>query len=87
MPSRNAISRCYSRDVLALGVEQGMVRTDIEVSFVIEYWLQIAKGMHDPAVMARTGLEPRAAFRKAMDLFFCGLLTPAGRTCLETPRS
>lgn len=65
--------------VLALGVEQGMVRPDIDVTFLIEYWLQVIKGVHDPAVLTRTGLTPRAAFEKALDLFFCGLLTPAGR--------
>jgi AcrR family transcriptional regulator len=65
--------------VLALGVEQGMVRADIDVTFLVEYWLQVIKGVHEPAVLARTGLTPRAAFEKALDLFFCGLLTPAGR--------
>jgi AcrR family transcriptional regulator len=65
--------------VLAVGAEQGMVRPDIDVTFLIEYWLQVIKGMHDPAVLARTGLAPRAAFEKALDLFFCGVLTPAGR--------
>jgi AcrR family transcriptional regulator len=68
----------FSR-VLALGVEQGMVRADVDVSFLTEYWLQVIKGVHDPAVLARTGLTPQAAFEKALDLFFCGLLTPAGR--------
>jgi AcrR family transcriptional regulator len=68
----------FSR-VLALGAEQGMVRPDIDVTFLIEYWLQVIKGVHDPAVLARTGLAPRAAFEKALDLFFCGVLTPAGR--------
>ncbi len=65
--------------VLAVGAEQGTVRPDIDVTFLIEYWLQVIKGMHDPAVLARTDLTPRAAFEKALDLFFCGVLTPAGR--------
>ncbi len=65
--------------VLDIGVEQGMVRSDIEVRFLIEYWLQVIKGMHDPEVLRRTGLAPREAFEKAVELFFCGLLTPAGR--------
>lgn len=66
--------------VLSIGLEQGMVRPDIDVTFLIEYWLQVIKGMHDPEVLRRTGLTPREAFEKAVELFFCGLLTPAGRT-------
>lgn len=66
--------------VLAMGQEQGMVRPDIDVTFLIEYWLQVIKGVHDPDVLARTGLGPREAFERAVDLFFCGLLTREGRS-------
>jgi len=64
--------------ILVLGIEEGMVRADVDVVFLVEYWLQVIKGVHDPDVLVRTGLTPRAAFEKALDLFFCGLLTPAG---------
>ncbi|MDR3517255.1 MAG: TetR/AcrR family transcriptional regulator [Azospirillaceae bacterium] len=67
------------RRVLAFGVAQGHVRADIDVTFLIEYWLQVIKGVHDPVVLNRTGLTPRAAFEKALDLFIRGVLTDAGR--------
>jgi len=65
--------------VLAIGVAEGKVRDDVEVRFLVEYWLQVIKGIHQPDALARTGLTPRASFEKSLDLFFRGLLTPAGR--------
>ncbi|WP_156922150.1 TetR/AcrR family transcriptional regulator [Azorhizobium doebereinerae] len=65
--------------LLAMGVEEGMVRADIDVAFLTEYWLQMVKAVHEPALLTRTGTTPREAFEKALDLFFCGLLTPEGR--------
>ena len=65
--------------ILAFGREQGMVRDDIDVAFLIEFWLQTIKGVHEPASLARTGLTPKAAFDKALDLFLRGILTPKGR--------
>ena len=65
--------------MLSMGVAEGMVRADIDVTFLTEYWLQVVKAIHDPALLARTGTTPREAFDKALDLFFCGLLTPEGR--------
>ena len=34
--------------------------------------------IHDPAVLAQTGLTPRDAFDKSIELFFRGLLTDKG---------
>lgn len=65
--------------ILKAGIAQGMVRADIDIPFVVEYWLQIIKGVHEPAVLARTGLTPREAFDKGIEMFFRGLLTPEGR--------
>jgi AcrR family transcriptional regulator len=65
--------------VLADGVEQGMVRDDIDINFLIEFWLQAIKGVHEPASLARSGLTPKAAFDKALNLFFRGILTTKGR--------
>lgn len=45
--------------VMQLGIEQGMIRADIDVTFLAEYWLQVARGVHDPALLARTHLAPR----------------------------
>lgn len=66
--------------VLKLGVDQKMVRADVDVRFLIEYWLLVANGLHDPAILARARLTPRAAFDQAIDLFFAGALTPSGKT-------
>ncbi len=64
--------------LLREGIAQGMVRADIDIGFVTAYWIQIIKGIHDPAVLAQTGLTPRAAFDKSIELFFRGLLTDKG---------
>ena len=72
--------------VLQLGVSQGAVRDDLSVPLVVEIWLSIIKGVHDPAALARTGLTPRQAFDKALDLFLRGLLTTEGRRQLERSR-
>ncbi|SAL86795.1 TetR family transcriptional regulator [Caballeronia choica] len=65
--------------VLSVGIEQGMIRADIDVTFLAEYWLQVARGVHDTGMLARTGLGPREALEKALDLFFLGVLTPLAR--------
>ncbi|WP_165847931.1 TetR/AcrR family transcriptional regulator [Paraburkholderia lacunae] len=65
--------------LLNLGIEQQMIRADIDVKFAAEYWLQVARGVHEPALLTRTGLTPREALEKALDLFFAGVLTPSAR--------
>lgn len=65
--------------LLKQGIAQGMVAPEVDIPFVTAYWLQVIKGVHDPAVLTRTGLTPREAFDKSIDLFFRGLLTEKGR--------
>lgn len=65
--------------ILEIGMAEGMVRADIDIPFVVEYWLQIMKGMHEPAALARTGLTPREAFERGTEMFFLGVLTDEGR--------
>ena len=65
--------------MLEAGRARGMVRDDIDIPFLIEYWLQVIKGVHQPELLARTGSTPKQAFDKALDLFFRGVLTDAGR--------
>lgn len=72
--------------VLKLGVQQKLVRADVDVSFLIEYWVIVAGGLHDPALFARTGLTPRAAFNKALELFLNGALTSSGKAQVHAPR-
>lgn len=71
--------------VLKLGVDQKMVRADVDLAFLVEYWLLVASGLHDPALLGRTGLTSRTAFDKALDLFFAGALTPLGKTRVQVP--
>jgi AcrR family transcriptional regulator len=65
--------------LLELGVAEGLVRPDIEVTFLVEFWLQAMHGLQSPMALARTGLTPRETFEQGLDLFCCGLLTAPGR--------
>jgi AcrR family transcriptional regulator len=57
----------------------GMVRTDVRLDFAIAFFLSAMNGLVEPATMERLGLAPRDIAPRAIELFFGGLLTPAGR--------
>ena len=57
----------------------GMVRTDVRLDFAIAFFLSAMNGLIQPATMERLGLAPRDIAPRAIELFFGGLLTPAGR--------
>lgn len=57
----------------------GMVRPDLNVAFSVQFFLQAMHGLIQPAVMERLHLTPRDILPQAIDLFFGGMLTPAGR--------
>lgn len=57
----------------------GMVRTDVRTDFAVAFFLSAMNGLAQPATMARLGLTPRDLAPRAIELFFGGLLTPAGR--------
>lgn len=57
----------------------GMVRTDLDTALAVQFFLQAMHGLLQPATMDRLGLTPRELLPRAIDLFFGGLLTPAGR--------
>lgn len=57
----------------------GMVRTDLDPGFAVAFFLSAMNGLFPPATMDRLGLAPRDIVPRAIDLFFGGLLTPAGR--------
>lgn len=61
-----------------IGIAEGTMRDDLAVDFLVEFWLQAMHGMQQPAALERTGLTPRVTFEKGLDLFFLGVLTPAG---------
>lgn len=57
----------------------GMVRTDVRTDFAVAFFLAAMNGLAQPATMERLGIGPRDIAPRAIDLFFGGLLTPAGR--------
>jgi AcrR family transcriptional regulator len=57
----------------------GLVRTDLRTDFAVEFFLQAMHGLLAPATMDRLGLAPRDIAPRAIEFFFAGLLTPAGR--------
>ena len=61
----------------------GLVRDDLPPGFAIEFYLQAMHGLLQPAPLERLKLVPREVIRHAVDLFFGGLLTPAGRKQYE----
>jgi AcrR family transcriptional regulator len=65
--------------ILQLGVAEGMLRPDLDVTFAVEFWLQAMNGLLQTQALARTDLTPRATFERAVDIFFLGLLSAEGR--------
>jgi hypothetical protein len=61
----------------------GLVRTSPPAGFAIEYFLHAMQGMLHPATLDRLRLAPREVIPLAIDLFFGGLLTTAGRKQYE----
>ncbi len=57
----------------------GKVRDDVDTAFAVEFFLQAMQGLIQPATLDRLGLAPRELLPRTIDLFFSGLLTPAGR--------
>jgi AcrR family transcriptional regulator len=57
----------------------GKVRPDIDAPFAIEFFLQAMQGCIQSDALERHQLAPRDMLPRAIDLFFGGLLTPAGR--------
>lgn len=61
------------------GQLSGAVRDDVNPVFAVEFLLHAIQGMMQPAVLQRLRLHPPDVFEKSINLFFSGLLTPAGR--------
>lgn len=57
----------------------GKVRPDVDVAFAVEFYLQAMQGLFRSGALERLKLAPRDLVPRAIDLFFDGLLTPAGR--------
>jgi AcrR family transcriptional regulator len=65
------------------GQVDGLVRTSLPPGFAIEFFLHAMQGLMNPANLERMRLAPREVIPMAIDLFFGGLLTNAGRKQYE----
>lgn len=65
------------------GQTEGLVRTSLPPGFAIEFFLHAMQGAMSPASLERMRLAPREVIPLAIDLFFGGLLTNAGRKQYE----
>lgn len=65
------------------GQGAGMVRVEVNPAFATEFLLHAMQGLHLPTTLQRLHLAPQDVFRQAINLFFGGLLTPAGRKDYE----
>lgn len=71
---------------IAEGQRSGLVRTQLPPGFATEFLLQAMQGLMQPATLERLHLAPREVLATALDLYFGGLLTPAGRKQYEKRR-
>lgn len=69
--------------LIRTGIAEGKVRPDLDPEFATEFWLHAIRGLVQPATLDRTHLNLRQTLEKALNLFFAGLLTPAGRKDYE----
>ncbi|MBI5768281.1 MAG: TetR/AcrR family transcriptional regulator [Verrucomicrobia bacterium] len=65
------------------GQAAGMVRADLDPGLAIEFWRPAIQSLMHPDTLERLKLTPDQMFTRAIDLFFGGLLTPAGRKDYE----
>ncbi|MBL9211086.1 MAG: TetR/AcrR family transcriptional regulator, partial [Opitutaceae bacterium] len=65
------------------GQRTGLVRPSVPTGFATEFLLQAVQGMMQPAALERLRLAPREVIATAINLYFGGLLTPAGRKQYE----
>jgi AcrR family transcriptional regulator len=61
------------------GKLSGKVRAEVDSAFAVEFYLHAVSGLFESGALDRLGLAPRELAPRAIDLFFRGLLTPAGR--------
>jgi len=57
----------------------GLVRADVRTDFAVTFFLKAIQGLIQPATLEQLKLAPRDVVPRAIELFFSGLLTPAGR--------
>ncbi len=69
--------------ILREGQTSGMVRADLDPELAVEFWRPAIQSLMHPDTLERMKLSPDIMFSQAIDLFFGGLLTPAGRKDYE----
>jgi AcrR family transcriptional regulator len=69
--------------IIRQGQKAGMIRADVDPRFAIEFWRPAVQSLMHPDTLERLGLRVDQVFAQAIDLFFGGLLTPAGRKDYE----
>lgn len=79
---RKNIPHIFGR-LIEQGQLTGKVRDDIDPGFAAEFLLHAMQGLMHPDNLAHLRLAPPETFERAMNLFFGGLLTPAGRKDYE----
>ena len=79
---RNNVPYFFGR-LVEEGQLAGYVRADVPSDFAIEFFLLGTQGVMQPSTLERLRMSPRDVIPRAIDLFFGGLLTPAGRKQYE----
>lgn len=69
--------------ILREGQAAGMVRADLDPQLAIEFWRPAIQSLMHPDTLERMKLKPDEMFTRAIDLYFGGLLTAAGRKDYE----
>jgi AcrR family transcriptional regulator len=65
--------------LLREGQAAGIVRADVDADFAVEFWRPAIQSLMHPDTLERLHRTPDQMFAQAANLFFGGLLTPAGR--------
>lgn len=65
------------------GRAAGLIRDELPPGYAIEFFLHAMQGLMQPAALERLRLAPGDVVAHGIDLFFGGLLSPAGRKQYE----
>ena len=65
------------------GQAAGLVRKDITPVFAGEFYLHAIQGMLQPGTLQRLRMRPELVMDRALEIFFSGLLNPAGHKAYE----
>lgn len=69
--------------MLRQGQAAGMVRADVDPALALEFWRPAIQNLMHPDTLDRLNVGPDQMFKQAVQLFFGGLLTTAGRKDYE----